>query len=151
MIQIVPAERRHLPALVAMLKDDFLGDAREDVSAGALAGYEAAFAAIEASPENTLFVALDAAGEPVGMFQFTVLPGLSYGGRLRAQIEGVRTRGDQRGKGIGARMMAFAIDAARERGCVLIQLSTNKARSDAHRFYARLGFEASHEGMKMML
>ncbi|AXS40294.1 GNAT family N-acetyltransferase [Breoghania sp. L-A4] len=150
-LRIVEADRQHLGALVAMLHDDFLGQGREDLSDAALDGYRAAFAALSDDPNNTLFVALDETDAPVGMFQLTFLPGLSYGGQWRAQIEGVRTRADQRGKGIGARMMAFAIEQARSRGCVLVQLATNKARGDAHRFYERLGFKASHIGMKMML
>lgn len=150
-LTITEAGREHLPALVAMLHDDFLGQGREDVCGEAAAGYERAFAAITADPHNTLFVALGEANEPVGMFQLTFIPGLSYGGGWRALIEGVRTRADRRGQGIGEKMMRFAIETARERGCALVQLTTNKQRKDAHRFYARLGFELSHEGFKMML
>lgn len=150
-LTITEARQEHLPALVAMLHDDVLGQGREDVSAEALAGYTAAFDAVATDPNNTIYAALSDAGEPVGMFQLTFLPGLSYGGAWRAQIEGVRTRADQRGNGIGAQMMRFAIKTARQRGCALVQLATNKARTDAQRFYQRLGFEASHVGMKIML
>ena len=150
-VRIVEAEHRHLPALIAMLHDDVLGQTREDLSEAAHDGYRAAFAAIMADPNNTLFVALDDADAPVGMFQLSYLPGLSFGGRWRAQIESVRTRADQRGMGIGAKMMVFAIEQARARDCGLVQLATNKTRADAHRFYERLGFEASHIGMKLML
>lgn len=150
-LTITEARPEHLSVLVAMLHDDSLGQGREDVSADAQAGYERAFGESAADPNNHLYVALDDASEPIGMFQLSFLPGLSYGGRWRAQIEGVRTRADQRGRGIGAQMMRFAIDQANARDCALVQLTTNKIRKDAHRFYERLGFSASHEGMKLML
>lgn len=150
-LTITEARRDHLPSLVAMLQDDFLGQGREELSSDALTSYAAGFDAVQADPNNQLYVALDGAGEPVGMFQLTFIPGLSYMGVLRGQIEGVRTRTDRRGRGVGAEMMRFAIEASRERGCALVQLTTNKERADAHRFYKRLGFEASHEGMKLRL
>lgn len=137
-----------IPAIVAMLADDMLGRDRE---AGIVdPAYLAAFAAIEADPNNRLLVAVQG-GELVGCFQLTFIPGLGRGGAWRAQIESVRVAAASRGHGIGAAMMRWAIEQARERGCVLVQLTTDKRRGDAHRFYRRLGFEASHEGMKLAL
>lgn len=150
-VTIAEAGAEHLDALVAMLHDDMLGKGRETPGAEAAEGYRRAFAEIAGDPNNILYAALDDAGMPVGMFQLSFLPGLSYGGAWRAQIEGVRTRTDRRGEGIGAQMMEFAIEQARKRGCRLVQLTTNTARADAHRFYERLGFEASHLGMKLTL
>lgn len=137
-----------VPAIVAMLADDMLGRDRE--AAIVDPAYLAAFAAIEADPNNRLLVAVQGS-ELVGCFQLTFIPGLGRGGAWRAQIESVRVAAAQRGHGIGAAMMRWAIEQARERGCVLVQLTTDKRRGDAHRFYRRLGFEASHEGMKLAL
>lgn len=150
-MKIVEAEAEHLPALVSLLNDDFLGKTRESVSTEDLSKYQRAFSLISDDPNNVLYVALDADENPVGTFQLTFLPGLAFAGGTRAQIESVRTRSDMRGKGIGRAMMLFAEEEARNKGCVLIQLATNKARPDAHRFYQSLGFEASHIGFKMML
>ncbi|BCB87934.1 GNAT family N-acetyltransferase [Phytohabitans suffuscus] len=141
------ATRDDLPAIVALLADDTLGAARE--SAGDPA-YAAAFDAIEADPRNTLVVA-DRAGEVVGTMQLTYIPGLSHRGGERLQIEAVRVRADQRGLGLGREMIGWAVEQARARGCRLVQLTTDKRRTDAHRFYASLGFTASHEGMKLAL
>ncbi|WP_422774841.1 GNAT family N-acetyltransferase [Plantactinospora sp. WMMC1484] len=114
------------------------------------AAYWAGFEAVDADPRNELIVAeLD--GEAVGTMQLTFIPSVSRRGAERMQIEAVRVRADRRGGGIGRRMMAWAVDRARERGCRLVQLTTDKRRTDAHRFYASLGFEASHEGMKLTL
>jgi len=87
----------------------------------------------------------------VGTMQLSLLPGLARRGALRAQIESVRVRASHRGHGLGAAMMTWAIDEARRRGCALVQLTTDKSRTDAHRFYQRLGFTASHEGLKFSL
>ncbi|MDQ7906573.1 GNAT family N-acetyltransferase [Phytohabitans sp. ZYX-F-186] len=130
-----------------MLADDPLGAARE--SAGD-PDYTAAFDQIDADPRNTLVVA-DRAGEVVGTMQLTYIPSLSQRGGERLQIEAVRIRADQRGRGLGRRMIQWAVDQARARGCRLVQLTTDKRRVDAHRFYASLGFAASHEGMKLAL
>lgn len=137
-----------IPEVVAMLADDILGRGRE--AAIVDPAYLAAFAAIEADPNNRLLVAVQA-GELVGCFQLTFIPGLGRGGAWRAQIESVRVTAARRGHGTGAAMMRWAIEQARERGCTLVQLTTDKRRGDAHRFYGRLGFEASHEGMKLAL
>jgi len=141
------ASRADLPAILTMLAADSLGATRE--SAGDPA-YEAAFDQIDADPRNTLVVA-DRAGDVVGTMQLTYIPGLSHRGGERMQIEAVRVRADQRGRGLGHQMIQWAVDQARERGCRLVQLTTNKSRADAHRFYESLGFTASHEGMKLPL
>jgi GNAT superfamily N-acetyltransferase len=90
-------------------------------------------------------------GEVVGTLQLSLLPGLSRRGALRAQIEGVRVARTARGLGLGPVLMGWAIEEARRRGCVLVQLTSDKARPDAHRFYDRLGFVATHEGYKLPL
>lgn len=139
-----------LPAIVAMLADDFLGSGRESLSEQDLEAYREAFRAIEASPDNIVYVArLD--GRPVGTFQLTFIPGLSFRGGTRAQIESVRVEAAFRGRGLGEKMIRFGIERARGAGCCLVQLATNKKRTDTQRFYQRLGFEASHEGFKLML
>ena len=141
-----------LPALVALLADDPLGSTREAApgSDPELAPYRQAFALIDGDPAHLLVVAVDGT-DVVGTFQLSFLPGLARRGALRAQIEAVRVRADHRGRGLGAAMIGWAIDEARRRGCALVQLTTQKARTDAHRFYERLGFVASHEGLKLPL
>jgi GNAT superfamily N-acetyltransferase len=136
-----------LPAIVAMLADDTFGAARE--SAGDPA-YAAAFDQIDADPRNTLVVA-DREGEVVGTMQLTYIPSLSRRGSERLQIEAVRVRADQRGRGLGREMIQWAVEQGRARGCNTVQLTTDKRRTDAHRFYTSLGFVASHEGMKLAL
>ncbi|MBO4163945.1 GNAT family N-acetyltransferase [Micromonospora antibiotica] len=142
------AVRDDLPAILALLADDVLGRAREHT--GVDEAYERAFAAITADPRNQQLVA-ERAGEVVGCFQLTYIPGLGRHGAERALVEAVRVRSDLRGHGVGQAMMTWAIDEARRRGCGLVQLTTDKSRTDAHRFYQRLGFVASHEGMKLPL
>lgn len=142
------AQREDLPAIVALLADDVLGESREHP--GDLSPYLAAFERIDADPAHLLVVA-DAGGEVVGTLQLTVLPGLSRGGALRAQVEAVRVAHSQRGKGLGQALLLWAVEESRARGCSLVQLTTDKQRTDAHRFYERLGFVASHEGMKLHL
>ncbi|KGM35777.1 GNAT family N-acetyltransferase [Inquilinus limosus] len=142
-----PAEAGDLPAILRLLADDPLGKNRE---AAVEAPYQAAFAAIAADPNHEMVVAeLD--GRVVGCFQLSFIPGLSRRGAWRAQIESVRIDSALRGRGAGRAMMEWAIARARSRGCALVQLTTDKRRPDAHRFYARLGFVASHEGMKLEL
>lgn len=142
------ARKGDLPHILALLADDQLGATRE--SADDLAPYERAFDAIDADPAHLLVVGeLD--GEVVATFQLSYLPGLSRKGSWRAQIEAVRVSGKLRGQGVGALMIEWAIGQARERGCSLVQLTTDKSRAAAHRFYERLGFVASHEGMKLTL
>ncbi len=138
------------PCIVAMLADDALGAQREDASEPLDPRYADAFAAIAADPNQRLVVA-ERNGRTVGCCQITVIPGLSHRGMSRGQIEGVRVAGSERGGGIGGRMIRFAIEECRRRGCGTVQLATSKSRVEAQRFYRRLGFVASHEGMKLSL
>lgn len=142
------AVRADLPAVIALLADDVLGKARDFTQVDE--AYERAFADITADPRNHLVVA-DRDGELVGCMQITYIPGLGRHGAERSLIESVRVRSDLRGQGLGRQMMTWAIDQARGRGCALVQLTTDKSRADAHRFYRDLGFVASHEGMKLAL
>ena len=135
-----------MPAIVAMLADDALGATRE--SPDDLTPYRKAFQDIDADPNQFLAVA-DRDGEVVGTLQLTYLPGLSRKGGTRAQIEAVRVRATERGTGLGSQLIAWAVDQARQRGCILVQLTTDTARTDAHRFYEQLGFTASHLGFKL--
>lgn len=143
-VRFRPAVPGDLPTIVALLRDDALGAARERSD---LAPYEAAFADIDADPRHLLAVGvLD--GEVVACLQVTVLPCLTHGGRRRAQLEGVRVNGRRRSEGVGAALVQWAADWARAQGCGVIQLTTDKHRPDALRFYESLGFTASHEGLK---
>jgi GNAT superfamily N-acetyltransferase len=140
-----------VPAIVALLADDELGATRDGIRTEAdLAVYQRAFAALDRDAAQ-LLVAGETGGRLVATLQLMFLPGLSHRGAVRAQIESVRVAAELRGQGLGQAMMAWVIDEARRRGCSLVQLSTNKSRSDAHRFYERQGFVASHEGMKLDL
>lgn len=142
------ATAEDVPAIVALLADDDLGRSRE--TPYDLAPYLRAFADIDADPAHLLAVA-EAGHDVVGTLQLSVIPGLSRRGALRAQVEAIRVARGARGSGVGAAMVGWAIEEARRRGCVLVQLTTDKRRTDAHRFYARLGFVASHEGLKLDL
>ncbi|MFI6067866.1 GNAT family N-acetyltransferase [Micromonospora sp. NPDC051227] len=142
------AVRADLPAVIALLADDVLGRARDFTEVDE--AYERAFAAIDADPRNQLIVA-EQAGELVGCLQITYIPGLGRHGSERSLIESVRVRSDRRGQGLGRDLMTWAVDQARQRGCALVQLTTDKTREDAHRFYLGLGFVASHQGMKLAL
>jgi GNAT superfamily N-acetyltransferase len=133
--------------IVAMLADDPLGATREKPGDPA---YLEAFAVIDADPHQFLAVAV-AGDEVVGTLQLTFTPGLSRLGMTRATVEAVRVRSDQRGGGLGEQLIRWAIDEARARGCGLVQLTTDASRVDARRFYERLGFTASHVGMKLSL
>ncbi|ANZ42924.1 GNAT family N-acetyltransferase [Lentzea guizhouensis] len=130
-----------------MLADDPLGATREKAGDPA---YLAAFAVIDADPHQYLAVAV-AGDEVVGTLQLTFTSGLSRLGMTRATVEAVRVRSDQRGAGLGELLLRWAVDEARARGCGLVQLTTDASRTDAHRFYERLGFTASHVGMKLSL
>ncbi|MET7816723.1 GNAT family N-acetyltransferase [Micromonospora zamorensis] len=142
------AVRADLPAVIALLADDVLGKARDFTEVDE--AYERAFADISADPRNQLIVAEQDA-ELVGCLQITYIPGLGRHGAERSLIESVRVRSDRRGQGLGRELMTWAVDQARQRGCALVQLTTDKTREDAHRFYLSLGFVASHEGMKLGL
>lgn len=148
--QFRPAASYDLVALVEMLADDHLGQTRESPGEPVHAGYAAAFAAIQEDPNNELIVC-ESDGNLLGMLQITFIPGLSYVGAWRAQIEGVRVSSSARNAGIGQRLVERAIERARDNACVVVQLTSDKRRLDALRFYERLGFTASHEGMKLWL
>ena len=140
-----------VPALVQLLAADQLGATRDAVADEAdLEPYLGAFREIDADPAHLLLVAVDG-GEAIATMQLSVLPGLARRGARRAQVEAVRVREDFRDRGLGAALLGWAIAEARRRGCALVQLTTDKSRADAHRFYARLGFVASHEGLKLHL
>lgn len=145
-----PATANDLPALVALLATDPLGAKRERIESPLPQSYRDAFAAIDADANNELVVA-ESDDLLVGMFQLTFTPHLTYQGGWRAQIEGVRIHGDFRGRGYGNQMFQWAIQRAREKGCHLLQLTTDKSRPDALRFYENLGFKTSHEGLKLHL
>jgi GNAT superfamily N-acetyltransferase len=131
--------------IVAMLADDPLGSTRERPGDPK---YAEAFTKIDKDPGQLLVVA-EEDGAVVGTLQLTFIPGLSRMGATRAQIEAVRVRSDQRGGGLGRMLVAWAVAEAKSRGCVLVQLTTDATRTDAHRFYERLGFVPSHIGMKL--
>ena len=137
-----------LPAIVRLLADDGLGRTRE--SGPEDAAYARAFAAIEADPNNAVYV-VDQDGEVLGCAQLTLIPGLTRRGATRALIEGVRVSPTRRGEGLGRWFLQRLVALARENGCALIQLTSDKRRTDAHRFYESLGFAASHVGFKLSL
>ena len=151
MVQFRPATRSDVPAIVALLEDDEVSRSRSHpVPEDADAALWRAFEQIDADPRNELIVA-DAGGTVVGTCQLTFTPSLSRGGAERKTIEAVRVSRTVRGQGIGRAMMTWALDLARRRGCGLAQLTTDKRRTDAHRFYESLGFTATHVGMKLRL
>jgi ribosomal protein S18 acetylase RimI-like enzyme len=139
-----------LPAIVAMLAEDDLGRGREDASPPLKPAYRTAFDAIAADP-NQNFVVAERDGRIVGFLQVSFIPGLSRQGAWRGNIESVRVAASERGRGLGAALMRHAIGLCRARGCRLVQLTSDKRREEAHRFYGRLGFAASHEGFKLAL
>lgn len=148
------ATANDLAAIVGMLADDPIGRTRERLHDDGTIddAYVDALAAMDADPNQELVV-VDAAadGVVVGCLQLTFIPGLSRTAMWRAQIESVRIARSHRGAGLGRRMFEWAIARARERGAGLVQLTTDKARPDAFKFYEDLGFVASHEGMKLTL
>ena len=149
-IEFRRATSADLPGIVAMLADDDLGSTREDVSLPLNDRYTDAFSAIAKDPNQYLAV-VEIDGVLAGCLQLTFIPGLSRLGMWRGQIESVRIAANQRGEGLGRRMFEWAIEECRQRGCELVQLTTDKSRPDALRFYESLGFVASHEGMKLSL
>ncbi len=140
-----------VPSIVELLAADQLGAVRDGISGQEDRRlYLRAFSALDADPAHLLLVATDGAWI-IATMQLSFLPGLARRGALRAQIEAVRVREEHRSRGLGAAMFEWAISEARRRGCALVQLSTDKSRDRAHRFYERLGFTASHEGLKLKL
>jgi GNAT superfamily N-acetyltransferase len=144
------ARASDLEAIIRLHEEDSLGTHGDMWSPETRPAYEAAFAAIERSPENSLFVTVEG-DEVVGTFQLTFIPNLTGRGALRVKVESVKVRAARRSGGIGARMMAFAEEHARTHGAAMLELTSNKTRTDAHRFYERLGFSRSHEGFKKKL
>lgn len=142
------ARRDDLPALVALYADDPLGATRERNVSPLPGEYLDAFEEIDRDP-NQLLAVFEADGEIVGTLQLTILPSLTRLGAKRAQIESVRVARSHRGQGLGGKMMEWAVRQARQEGATLVQLTTDKSRTDARRFYEGLGFVASHEGMKL--
>ncbi|GAA0372493.1 GNAT family N-acetyltransferase [Bacillus horti] len=144
------ATKRDLNEIVRMLADDELGAKREKYEEPLPEAYYHAFTAIEEQVGNQIILAVE--GESIlGCLQLTIIPGLARQGMKRAQIEGVRVDKEHRGKKVGETLFKKAIELAKSEGCGLVQLTTNKARTDAHRFYDKLGFTSSHEGMKLNL
>lgn len=139
-----------LPAIVTLLADDAIGGTRENPGPPLDPRYADAFAAISRDPNQLLAVA-DDGGTVVGCLQLTFIPGLPRLGAWRGQIEGVRVASSRRGSGLGSAMIRWAVGECCRRGCGLVQLTTDKARADAARFYEALGFVASHQGMKLTL
>ncbi|GHF04438.1 GNAT family N-acetyltransferase [Streptomyces griseoluteus] len=147
-LAIRPAAPDDIPAIVAMLADDPLGAQRE--SPDDLTPYLAAFERLDTDPNQHLVVAVRD-GRVIGTLQLTIIPGLSRRGATRSLIEAVRIHADERGSGLGGELIQWAVDTSRRLGCHLVQLTSDKTRTDAHRFYERLGFTASHEGFKLNL
>ena len=150
MTRIREARPEDLEAIVRLHEQDALGGHGDAWLPETQSAYGTAFAAIAASRDNTLYVA-EADGAIVGTFQLTFIPSLTGRGALRAKIEAVQVSAALRSRGIGAQMVAFAEEAARSCGARELELSSNKARTDAHRFYERLGFARSHEGFRKKL
>ncbi|MEM8760501.1 MAG: GNAT family N-acetyltransferase [Pseudomonadota bacterium] len=147
-MRIREATAADLPEITALLADDGLGRNREEPGDPV---YAAAFARMQAQPGNIVLVATGPDGALLGCLQLTIIHGLSRRGMTRAQIEGVRIAASARGAGLGRQLMEAAIARARMAGCGLVQLTSDKRREDAHRFYNSLGFEATHEGLKLTL
>ncbi|MFE5481488.1 GNAT family N-acetyltransferase [Streptomyces sp. NPDC056527] len=147
-LEIRPGTVEDLPDIVAMLADDPLGARRE--SPDDLTPYTAAFRRLASDPNQHLVVAVRD-HKVVGTLQLTIIPGLSRRGSTRSIIEGVRIHAEERGSGLGTRLIEWAVEESRRQNCQLVQLTSDATRTDAHRFYERLGFEASHLGFKLSL
>ena len=139
-----------LPALVQLLADDALGAKREDISIPLNTDYLDAFHSIEVDSNNELIV-VESSGNLAGMLQLTFIPYLTHTGSWRCLIEGVRIAASYRGRGLGTEFIKWAIKRAKERRCSIVQLTSDKQRPDAIRFYETLGFKATHEGFKLLL
>lgn len=143
------ARKKDVVEIVKMIANDELGKLREDYNEALPEKYYNAFENINSDKNQELIVIEDEKGELVGTLQLSFIQYLTYQGGIRAQIEAVRIRDDQRGKGLGEQLVKWAIDSAKERGAHLVQLTTDKKRPGALKFYEKLGFTASHEGMKL--
>jgi GNAT superfamily N-acetyltransferase len=144
------AERTDIAAIVGLLADDLLGQSRERLTDPLADEYFAAFDAIDSDPNQFLAVMTDGF-EVIATLQLSFIPGLARCGAWRGQIEAVRVAAGRRSHGCGAAMLEWAIDECRKRGCALVQLTTDRQRPDAHRFYEQLGFEPTHIGYKLKL
>lgn len=142
------ATKADIPSIVQMLANDKLGKLREDFREPLPEKYYQAFENIDADPNQELIV-VEQAGEIIGALQLSFIQYLTYQGGIRAQIEAVRIREDLRGAGIGQQMFEWAIERAKDRKAHILQLTTDKSRPEALHFYEKLGFKASHEGMKL--
>ncbi|MEU3981531.1 GNAT family N-acetyltransferase [Streptomyces sp. NPDC026672] len=147
-LEIRAADADDIPVIVGMLADDPLGAQRE--SPDDLAPYQEALERLSADPNQHLVVAVRE-GRVVGTLQLTIVLGLSRRGATRSIIEAVRIHADERGSGLGTRLIEWAVEESRRLGCQLVQLTSDRTRTDAHRFYERLGFTASHVGFKLPL
>ncbi|MED7818460.1 MULTISPECIES: GNAT family N-acetyltransferase [unclassified Francisella] len=146
-IKFCNAEKKHLKAIVALLRDDFLGKNRQDLD---FASYEKAFQDISNDENNQIIIGLSD-DLVISCAQITYIPGLTYSGQPRLQVEGVRVHKDYSGKGIGSLLFKYIEKIAVNKNCVLIQLTTDKLRDKAINFYEKLGFVSSHIGMKKKL
>ena len=149
-LQFQHARKKDLTSLVSLLADDELGALREDTSHPVNQSYYSAFEQISNDPNNELIIVLSDENT-VGMLQLTFIPYLTHTGSWRCLIEGVRIHSEFRGKGLGSEILKWAINRAKERNCNLVQLTSDKQRPDAIRFYESLGFVASHEGFKLKI
>lgn len=149
-VHIRHARRDDLDAIVRLIAEDESALHNDSPAPEHRAAYIQAFDQIESDARNELFVA-EVAGTVAGTFQVTYMPHIFDRGAERAQLEGIFVAKASRGKGIGSRMLEFALDRARARGCHMAQLNSNKARANARRFYEAAGFTASHEGFKAKL
>ena len=149
-VQFRDATLADLPAIVALLAEDTLGEKREDPSLPLDPAYIAAFETIAANPDQRQIVA-ERDGAVIGTMQLTFIPGIAFRGAWRGQIEAVRVAEHLRGGGVGGALIEWAVEQCRARGCAMVQLTSDKSRTRAHAFYERLGWTRSHEGFKLKL
>lgn len=145
---VARATREDVADIVGLLRDDEIGAGREGTD---VEPYAAAFDAVDADPRQLLVIVRGGDGRAAATMQLTFVPGLTRGGATRLIVEGVRVHSSTRGSGLGAAMMAWAHEQGRSRGATIVQLTSDKRRGDAHRFYERLGYVATHEGFKLEL
>ena len=144
------AKQEDLHDIISLLADDELGQKREESAEEIAPTYQKAFDQINADLNQFLMI-VEENGVIIGTCHLTIMPSLTFQGGLRMNIEAVRIATSSRGQGAGKWMINQAVDMGRKKGCKIIQLATNKKRLDAKRFYEMLGFQATHEGMKMYL
>ncbi|MES0872257.1 GNAT family N-acetyltransferase [Pseudovibrio sp. SCP19] len=149
MLKIRVAGPEDLEAVVQMMNGG-ASSQRVHLESGEIDTYRPAFLAIQQAADTDIYVGELDEGEPVATFQLSFLIGLAFNGKPRGQIESMHTRADMRGKGLGKAMLSHAVELAREKGCCMVQLTSNKERADAHRFYESNGFVSTHEGFKLV-